>query len=62
MSDTYGQGPQKVTVSAGTAFKIGFMGALGATVFSLILSVVAGIVVLILVAVVGLNLGFPFGN
>ncbi|MGI8458703.1 MAG: hypothetical protein ACR2LI_11400 [Propionibacteriaceae bacterium] len=38
----------KVTIGAGTAFKIGFFGALGATVFSIILSVIFVIIALVL--------------
>ena len=37
----------QVRISAGTAVKIGFFGALGATLFSLILSVVIGIVIFV---------------
>ena len=39
---------QPVRIGAGTAVKIGFFGALGATLFSLILSLVIGIVLFIL--------------
>ncbi len=40
--------PQAVKITAGTAVKIGFFGALGATLFSLVLSVIAGAVILVL--------------
>lgn len=43
----------KVTIGAGTCIKIGFFGALGATLFSIILSVIGLIIVLAL----GLSLG-----
>ena len=39
---------QAIRITAGTAVKIGFFGALGATLFSLILSVVIGIVLFVL--------------
>ena len=51
--DQYGggyAGRQDVTVSAGTAFKIGFFGAFGAAVAGIILSIVFFIVGLILAA------------
>lgn len=41
--------PSPLRVSAGTAVKIGFFGALGATLFSLILSAVASVVIIVLV-------------
>ena len=50
MSDNYATGPSQIRISAGTAIKIGFFGALGALLFSLIISVIAGIVALILAA------------
>jgi hypothetical protein len=50
--------PSAVRISAGTALKIGFFGALGATLFSLILSVIASVVifVLVLLGVISANL------
>lgn len=45
-----------VRISAGTAVKIGFFGALGATLFSLILSLVVGIVIFVL-ALLGIGIG-----
>lgn len=50
MTNPYSSSSQ-VRVSAGTAVKLGFFGALGALLFSLILSVILGIVALILAAV-----------
>lgn len=44
-------GPQSVTISAGTAVKIGFFGSLGALLFSLILGVIALIVSVVLAAI-----------
>lgn len=44
-------GNSQVTISAGTAIKIGFFGSLGAVLFSLILGVIALIVSVILAAV-----------
>lgn len=56
MSNSYqSQGPQTVRVSAGTAVKIGFFGALGVMLFSLILSVFAAIIGLVLAAI-GFNI------
>jgi hypothetical protein len=44
MSDTYATTePPKVRITAGTAFKLGFFGALGIFVFYLIISIVFGI-------------------
>ncbi|MGO1974884.1 MAG: hypothetical protein ACTH2Q_18175 [Propionibacteriaceae bacterium] len=40
-----------VTISAGTAIKIGFFGSLGAVLFSLILGVIALVVSVVLAAV-----------
>jgi uncharacterized Tic20 family protein len=61
MSNAYGAGPQQVRVSAGTAVKIGFFGALGALLFSLVLSVVLGVVALVLAAIgVGVFRNFNF--
>ncbi|MCW2810497.1 MAG: hypothetical protein JWP61_955 [Friedmanniella sp.] len=42
--------PPRVSIGAGTALKIGFFGALGATLFSVVLTVVLGIVALMLAA------------
>jgi hypothetical protein len=50
MSNQYSAGPQQVRITAGTAVKIGFFGALGAVLFSLILSIVLAIVALVLEA------------
>jgi hypothetical protein len=51
-SATYPQ-RQTVSISAGTAMKIGFFGAFGALLFSIIVSVVGLVIVLVL----GLSLG-----
>lgn len=48
---TQSYGNQPVTISAGTAVKIGFFGSLGALLFSLILGVIALIVSVVLAAV-----------
>jgi hypothetical protein len=48
MSNLQQPGTAKVTIGAGTAFKIGFFGALGATVFSIILSVIFLVIALVL--------------
>lgn len=53
MSDSYNAAtpsPSTVTISAGTAIKIGFFGALGAFLLWLIVSVVLGIIGIILAA------------
>lgn len=61
MSNQYSSGPQQVRVSAGTAVKIGFFGALGALLFSLIASIILGIIALVLAAVgVGIFNNLPF--
>ncbi|MBA3529177.1 MAG: hypothetical protein H0T91_07720 [Propionibacteriaceae bacterium] len=61
MSNQYSSGPQQVRVSAGTAVKIGFFGALGALLFSLIVSIILGIIALVLAAVgVGIFNNLPF--
>ena len=56
-------GPQEVRVSAGTAVKIGFFGALGALLFSLILSII-GIIIVVVLAALGIGAGLleRFGN
>jgi uncharacterized Tic20 family protein len=48
--------PQPVRISAGTAVKIGFFGALGATLFSVALSIV-GVLVVIVLALLGVGIG-----
>ncbi len=64
MTNQYSTVSQPVRISAGTAVKIGFFGSLGALLFSLILSVVGAVIVLILLALgVGSGLmGRLFGN
>ena len=44
----YSEGRADVRISAGTAIKIGFFGAFGALLFSLIISVIFGALALIL--------------
>ena len=51
-SVTYPQ-RQTVSISAGTAMKIGFFGAFGALLFSIIVSIIGFVIVLVL----GLSLG-----
>jgi hypothetical protein len=53
--------PQPVKISAGTAVKIGFFGALGATLFSLVLSLVVGLVLFIL-ALLGIGVASLIPN
>jgi hypothetical protein len=43
MSNSYVTEPPKVLITAGTAFKLGFFGALGFFVFYLVISIVFGI-------------------
>jgi hypothetical protein len=64
MTNQYSTSSQPVRISAGTAIKIGFFGSLGALLFSLILSAIGFIIVLILLALgVGTGLlGRLFGN
>ena len=51
MSDSYAPtDPPKVRITAGTAFKLGFFGALGIFVFYLIVSIVLGIIATIALA------------
>jgi hypothetical protein len=51
MSDPYATAdPPKVRITAGTAFKLGFFGALGIFVFYLIISIVFGIIAAIALA------------
>ena len=42
--------PPKVQITAGTAFKLGFFGALGLFVFYLVISIVFGILAIIALA------------
>lgn len=44
--------PRKVTIGAGTAIKVGFFFAFGVTLFSIVISVIIGIIV----AALGLGL------
>ena len=51
MSDSYATtDPPKVRITAGTAFKLGFFGALGIFVFYLIISIIFGIIAMIALA------------
>lgn len=50
MSNESGPLPPRARVSAGTAFKAGFFGAFGVVVFSLLLSLVTGVIALVLAA------------
>ncbi len=50
MTNQYSTGSSPVRISASTAVKIGFFGSLGALLFSLIVSVVFGVIVLVLLA------------
>ncbi|MFP5289270.1 MAG: hypothetical protein ACLGI9_26285 [Thermoanaerobaculia bacterium] len=56
MSNPYAT-PPTVRVSAGTAVKIGFFGAIGAFLFSVMVSIVIGVAALVLAA-----LGFGLGG
>jgi len=56
-SVTYPQ-RQAVMISAGTAMKIGFFGAFGALLFSLVVSIIA----LVMTLVLGLSLGGLFSS
>ncbi|MET1004081.1 MAG: hypothetical protein ABWX96_00965 [Propionibacteriaceae bacterium] len=63
MTNQYSTGPQPLRISAGTAVKIGFFGSLGALLFSLILSLIGFIIVLILLALgIGGGLLSQFGR
>lgn len=54
--------PQPVDITAGTAIKLGFFAALGAALFSLILTVVAGIIGVVIALILGTSLFAMFGN
>lgn len=53
MSNQYPVETQKVTIGAGTCIKIGFFGALGAALLSIVLTVIG----LIIAVALGLSLG-----
>ena len=59
MSDNSYASAPKLNISAGTAVKLGFFGALGATLFSLILSALA-VVVVVLLALLGFSVASLF--
>jgi hypothetical protein len=61
MSSPYAS-PQSIDITAGTAIKLGFFAALGAALFSLILTVVAGVVGVIIALIFGTSLFALFGN
>lgn len=50
MANEHGQPPARPRPVAGTAFRAGFFGALGVTVFWLLLSVVVAVIALVLAA------------
>ena len=50
MANEQGQLSPRARLGAGTAFKAGFFGAFGVLVFSLLLSLVLGVVALVLAA------------
>jgi hypothetical protein len=54
--------PQPIDVTAGTAIKFGFFAALGATLFSLILTIVGGTIAVIIALIFGTSLFALFGN
>lgn len=39
------RGPRKITIGAGTAIKVGFFFAFGATLFSIVVSIILGVVI-----------------
>ena len=50
MANEQGQPSPRARLSAGAAFKAGFFGAFGVVVFSLLLTLVVGVIVLVLAA------------
>lgn len=61
MSNPYGGGVSRVTISGGTAFKIGFIGFFGAFCAMLILWIIFAVIALIL-GLIGVSIfsGFDF--
>lgn len=55
MSTRYSD-PNPIVVTAGTAIKLGFFAALGAALFSLVLTIVAGAVAVIVALIFGTSL------
>ncbi|HYI59023.1 MAG TPA: hypothetical protein VEX66_12700 [Microlunatus sp.] len=55
MSSGYSN-PQPIEINAGAAIKLGFFAALGATLFSLALTVVAGVIGLVIALIFGTSL------
>ena len=49
-------------IAAASAIKLGFFAALGATLFSLILTVIAGVIGLVIALIFGTSLFALFGN
>lgn len=60
MSTQYPSAPQftppPVEISASTAIKLGFFAALGATLFSMVLTLIAGIIGLVIALIFGTSL------
>jgi hypothetical protein len=54
--------PQPIQISAGAAIKLGFFAALGAALFSLILTIVAGAIGVVIALIFGTSLFALFGN
>lgn len=61
MSSRYSD-PNPLAITAGTAIKLGFFAALGAALFSLVLTIVAGAVAVIVALVFGTSLFALLGN
>lgn len=53
---------QPIDVTAGTAIKLGFFAALGATLFSLALTIVGGAIAVVIALIFGTSLFALFGN
>ena len=61
MSTPY-SGRQPLDFTASAAIKLGFFAALGATLFSLILTVVAGVIGVVIALILGTSLFALFGS
>jgi hypothetical protein len=59
---TSSSGRPSFDISAGAAIKLGFFVALGATLFSLILTVVAGVIGVVIALIFGTSLFALFGS
>jgi hypothetical protein len=55
-------GPRRITVGAGTAVKVGFFFALGVTLFSLVVSIIFGVITAALGLTLLPHLPDLFGN